>query len=143
MNIWRFPLDKFKLGTPFGIKDAAHPRGHRGDDYNGVREGTRVKAVNDGTVVFSGFSSVLGNVVVVRVKLWFFGYCHLKASTVAVGSKVVSGDTIGLLGNTGSASSGPHLHFTLSLTKQGVFSGKVFSAHKFLTKVIATQEARK
>ena len=141
--MWRLPLDKFKLGTPFGVTDDAHPNGHRGDDYNGVREGTRVKAVNDGTVVFSGFSSVLGNVVVVRVKLWFFGYCHLKTATVAVGAKVASGDTIGLLGNTGSASSGPHLHFTLSLTKQGVFSGKVFSAHKFLTKVIATQEARK
>lgn len=141
---WRYPLDKFKLGSPFGLVDADHPNGHRGDDFNGVKEGTALRAVNDGVIVYSGFSKVLGNIVILRVKLWFFGYCHMKKATLLpVGCKIKSGEILGYLGNTGSASTGPHLHLTLSLTKMGVIAGKVFSPYKFLTKVIATQEAKK
>ena len=55
-------------------------------------------------------------------KVWFIGYCHLqKAPTLKVGDKVNVGDTVGLVGNTGSASSGPHLHATLSRQVKGVF----------------------
>lgn len=40
-------------------------------------------------------------------------YEHLKHGSVRVktGERVASGDVIGLLGNSGSSSSGPHLHF--------------------------------
>jgi Peptidase family M23 len=40
-------------------------------------------------------------------------YEHLKRGTIRVkaGDQVKSGDVIGLLGNSGSSSSGPHLHF--------------------------------
>jgi murein DD-endopeptidase len=40
-------------------------------------------------------------------------YEHLKRGTIRVkaGDRVKSGDVIGLLGNSGSSSSGPHLHF--------------------------------
>lgn len=141
---WRYPLDKFKLGTPFGVKDAAHPNGHRGDDLNGVKENTPLKAVNDGKIVLNVFSKILGNVVVLRVGVRFFGYCHMKsASPLKVGTKVKSGDVVGYLGNTGSASSGPHLHFTLGLNKTAVMFGKVFSPMKFLAKQITLQESVK
>lgn len=137
---WRYPLDKFKLGTAFGVKDAAHPNGHRGDDYNGFPAGTKLRAVNDGTIVLSVYSKVLGNVVVLKVGLRFFGYCHMLAPTnLKIGAQVKSGDVIGLAGTTGSASSGVHLHLTASFTKNGVFAGKVYSAHKFLTKMIAKE----
>lgn len=134
---WRYPLDKFKLGTPFGVKDAAHPNGHRGDDLNGVKEGTPLKAVNDGVIALSVYSKVLGNIVVLRVGIRFFGYCHMqKPTALKIGTAVKSGDVIGYLGNTGSASSGPHLHLTLGLTKSAVIMGKVYSPMKFLTKQI-------
>ena len=135
--MWRYPLDRYQLGTAFGVVDAAHPNGHRGDDFNGVPAGTALKAVNDGTIVAAFYSRVLGNVVVLQVKLWFFGYCHMKTMTpLPIGSKVKAGQVIGQLGNTGTASTGPHLHLTLSLTKTGVVVGKVFSPYKFLTKVM-------
>jgi murein DD-endopeptidase MepM/ murein hydrolase activator NlpD len=43
-------------------------------------------------------------------------YEHLKPGSVRVkvGARVRRGDVIGLLGNTGSSSSGPHLHFHVS-----------------------------
>jgi murein DD-endopeptidase MepM/ murein hydrolase activator NlpD len=134
---WNYPLDKFKLGTAFGVKDALHPNGHRGTDYNGFKAGAKLKAVSDGKIVLNSYSAILGNVVVLKVGLNFFGYCHLQEpSPLKPGTKVLAGDVIGKAGTTGSASSGVHLHLTLGLTKTAVFSGKVFDAHKFLTKKI-------
>lgn len=133
---WNYPLDKFKLGTAFGVKDALHPNGHRGTDYNGFKAGAKLKAVSDGKIVLNAYSKVLGNVVVLKVGLNFFGYCHLvEPSPLIVGTKVKAGDVIGKAGTTG-LSTGVHLHLTLGLTKTAVFSGKVFDAHKYLTKKI-------
>jgi murein DD-endopeptidase MepM/ murein hydrolase activator NlpD len=69
---------------------------------------------------------VLGNVSVLRVmgkdqKLYYVGFCHLKAEGLKVGTKVQEGDTIGFVGNTGSASSGAHLHLTVGETIKSVF----------------------
>lgn len=134
---WNYPVDKFKLGTAFGVKDALHPRGHRGTDYNGFKAGTKLKAVSDGKIAMVAYSAVLGNVVVLKVGVNFFGYCHmLEASPLKPGTVVKAGDVIGKAGTSGSASSGVHLHLTLGLTKMSVFQGKVFDAHKYLTKKI-------
>jgi murein DD-endopeptidase MepM/ murein hydrolase activator NlpD len=54
-------------------------------------------------------------------KLYYVGFCHLKAEGLEVGTKVQEGDTIGFVGNTGSASSGSHLHLTVSKELKGVF----------------------
>lgn len=140
---WRHALDKYKRGPVFGVVDSWHPNGHRGTDYNGFAAGTPLKAVNDGVIVTNKFSSVLGNVVVLQVGKHYFGYCHLdKPSPLKVGSKVVSGQVIGGAGTTGSASSGVHLHLTLSLLKDGVFGGKVYDAHAFIDKMITAQKAK-
>jgi murein DD-endopeptidase MepM/ murein hydrolase activator NlpD len=142
---WRQPLDKVKITCVFGLKDEYHPNGHRGTDYAGVPEGTPVKAVADGmTVVLNkalADSAVLGNVLVLQIGSRFFGYCHLKEqSPLKVGDKVNAGDVVGKLGNTGSASHGAHLHFTLSDTVAGVYSGNVFDAHGFLDEKIAGEK---
>lgn len=141
---WMMPLKgKYKYGPLFGVVDSWHPNGHRGTDYNGFKAGTPLYAVNDGVIVVNKFSSVLGNVVVLQVGKHFFGYCHLdKPSPLKVGTKVKSGTVVGGAGTTGSASSGVHLHFTLSLLKEGVFGGKVYDADAFLKKVIKVQTDR-
>ena len=54
-------------------------------------------------------------------KLWYVGFCHLKAEGLEVGTKVKEGDTIAFVGNSGSASSGSHLHLTISKELKGVF----------------------
>lgn len=142
--MWRLPLDKFNLGPAFGVVDDWHPNGHRGTDYNGFKGGYPARAVNDGVITLNKFSKVLGNIVVLKTGKHYWGYCHLaKPSPLKVGTTVKSGDVIGECGTTGSASSGVHLHFTLSLLPEGVIGGKVFDGHAFLKKAIAKQQTPK
>jgi murein DD-endopeptidase MepM/ murein hydrolase activator NlpD len=125
----RFPFDWKKITGRFGtLSEFRKARGmqpHSGTDW-AMPEGTPIPAIDSGTIVLQQFSKVLGNVSVQRVadkegKLWFVGYCHLAEPGKQVGTKVKEGDVIGKVGNTGSASSGPHLHLTVSKELKGVF----------------------
>ena len=98
---------------------------HSGVDF-AIPQGTPIPAIANGTVVLNQFSKVLGHVLVQRVMgkdglLYFVGYCHLKAEGLKTGTKVKLGEPIGLVGNTGSASTGAHLHMTVSKELKGVF----------------------
>jgi len=138
---FRQPLDKFKRGTKFGAVDDAHPNGHRGDDYNGVPEGTALKAVANGKVAAIMFSKALGNIVVFQVGSRFFGYCHMqKPCKWKVGSVLKSGTIIGFVGNTGTASSGDHLHLTLGDSPLSVIQGEVYSAYDFIADKIEEEK---
>jgi murein DD-endopeptidase MepM/ murein hydrolase activator NlpD len=138
MRTWIHPVKDVHLGSRFGAIDAYHAApGHRGDDYNGFKAGENLLAVSNGKIVLNKWSDVLGNVVVLRVGLLYFGYCHMeKPSTRKVGEVVAVGDVIGHAGNSGSASSGVHLHLTLGWTKLAVFAGKVSSAYNYIAKKI-------
>jgi murein DD-endopeptidase MepM/ murein hydrolase activator NlpD len=140
---WRMPLDgKYAYGPKFGVVDSWHPNGHRGTDYNGFKEGTKLFAVNNGTIVVNKWSDGLGNVVVLKVGGKYFGYCHMvKPSPLKVGTVVKAGDVVGQAGTTGKFSSGTHLHLTLAVTPDGVFAGKVYDADAFLKQKIAEQKA--
>jgi murein DD-endopeptidase MepM/ murein hydrolase activator NlpD len=145
MAKWTHPVKKVKLGSKFGVIDQWHTApGHRGTDYNGFGSGEPVFAVSDGKIALVKFSEVLGNVVVLQVGKLFFGYCHLeKPCALKVGTAVKAGQVIGHAGNTGSASFGVHLHFTLSKVKEGVFYGKVYDAYGFIQKKIADAKKAK
>lgn len=68
----------------------------------------------DGTVVFSGFDPNYGNVIQVQHKNGFLSiYKHNELLLKEVGDRVVAGEAIALVGNTGKLSTGPHLHFEL------------------------------
>lgn len=111
---------------------------HSGTDFAppGSNKGkTVIPAVADGTVKLVQWSDVLGWVLVQSVydvkkkKTAYVGYCHLKAEpTLKVGAKLKEGDAIGIMGTTGSASSGIHLHLTISWAVKGVFG---ITADKF------------
>jgi murein DD-endopeptidase MepM/ murein hydrolase activator NlpD len=146
--MWRQPFPDKMLADHFGSHSPARKKmglgPHRGVDWNGMKKGAPCPAVNDGVIAMNKWSDVLGWVVVLQVGKHFFGYCHLdKQSPLKVGTKVKSGDTVGLAGTSGSASSGVHLHFTLSLKVDGVFYGKVYDAHEFIAKQIAKQDLAK
>lgn len=135
---WMLPFPDKNLGTRFGVVDKAHPNGHRGDDYNGLKVGTKLPAVSDGKIVLVQWSDILGNVAVLEVKRKlvknvYVGYCHMQ-KPAKLGAELKMGETVGFLGNTGSASSGPHLHITGSYLKTGVFAGKVFGIVDFIKK---------
>lgn len=98
---------------------------HSGVDF-AMPQGTPIPAIAKGTVVLNQFSKVLGHVLVQRVmskdgEIWFVGYCHLEFIGVPTGTKVQEGDIIGRVGNSGTASTGAHLHMTVSKELKGVF----------------------
>lgn len=119
----KFITGRFGTLSEFRKKNGMQP--HSGVDW-ARPEGTPIPAIANGTIVLQQWSDVLGNVSVLRVmgkdkKLYYVGFCHLKAEGLAVGTKVKEGETVGLVGNTGSASSGAHLHLTVSKELKGVF----------------------
>ena len=78
-----------------------------------AREGTKVKAVNSGTVVLVRECFLAGNVVVISHGGGIASaYYHLSNASVAEGDTVAQGDTIGLAGATGRTT-GPHLHISV------------------------------
>lgn len=150
---WRlpFPAVADAFGTHSAERKAMGLGPHRGCDYNGCNQagkrvfkfgmGTPLVAVGNGVITLNKWSEVLGWVVELKVGKWFFLYCHMeKQSTLKVGAKVASGETVGFAGSSGSASSGPHLHFCLSLVSGGGITGKVYDAHTFLVKMIAAEK---
>ncbi|HWP82958.1 MAG TPA: M23 family metallopeptidase [Bacteroidota bacterium] len=79
-----------------------------------ARTGTVVNAAADGHVVFAGWTSDDGNVVILSHSNGFVTfYKHNQSVLRSVGEYVKRGEPIALLGNSGRTSSGPHLHFEI------------------------------
>ena len=77
-------------------------------------EGSVVKAAMDGTVIFSGWSDEAGNTIQIQhdgdiVSI----YKHNEKLLKKAGDKVTAGTPIALVGNSGSLTTGAHLHFEL------------------------------
>jgi len=88
---------------------------HPAIDIGGA-EGNPIYAVDAGVVVYSGWSDYgYGYLIVLDHGTgWQSAYSHLSAIAVTCGQSVYQGGYIGALGTTGN-SSGPHLHFELSI----------------------------
>jgi murein DD-endopeptidase MepM/ murein hydrolase activator NlpD len=75
---------------------------------------TPVKAVADGTVVFSEWTVETGYVVIIAHEQQLLSvYKHNASLTKKQGDLVRSGEVIALSGNSGEYTTGPHLHFEL------------------------------
>jgi murein DD-endopeptidase MepM/ murein hydrolase activator NlpD len=100
--------------SPYGWR--VHPvlgtkRFHAGMDL-GVGIGTSIYALADGEVIYSGWMSGYGNVIMVDHGSLVSLYAHNSSLVGQVGQKVKGGQLISYSGNTG-LSSGPHLHFEM------------------------------
>ena len=85
-------------------------RHHNGIDI-AVPEGTPVRSVAAGVVVYAGLRSGYGLTVLVEHDNGMITLCgHNSKLMVAQGETVKKGDTIALAGSTGR-STGPHVHF--------------------------------
>lgn len=120
---------------------------HRGVDFP-QPPGTPITAIADGTVALIEHSTALGWVTVVKHtrpvaeqlrgrKPVFSGYAHQDSPgwRISVGQGVKLGAVIGHVGypgRSGTASTGAHLHLTMSHELRGVFVGEVFDPLKFI-----------
>lgn len=102
------------LGNLFAARGPYYgPLGHRGVDFNGHPVGTSIPSPVAGVVAFVGYFAKLGNGVIVDTGGEYLGFWHLAAaSSLRVGQRVALGQSVGPLGSTGTASSGPHVHIT-------------------------------
>lgn len=113
LPIQRPILVDYRISSGFGIRRDPFTRAlsrHDGVDYV-APTGTPIVATAPGTVVQARYWDAYGLTVDVEHE-WGFStrYAHLKRLLVKVGDTVKTGQTIGLLGNTGR-STGPHLHY--------------------------------
>lgn len=124
----KFITGRFGTLSEFRKKNGMQP--HSGVDW-AMPEGTPIPSIANGTIVLQQWSNVLGNVSVLRVMgkdkvLYYAGFCHLAKPGLEIGTKIKEGEIVGLIGGgkkfpSGSASTGGHLHLTISKELKGVF----------------------
>ncbi len=75
---------------------------------------TPIKAVANGTVIFSEWTAATGYVIIIEHKEGLLSvYKHNGSLSKEQGDIVRSGEVIASVGNTGELTTGPHLHFEL------------------------------
>lgn len=84
---------------------------HKGNDF-ACPTGTPVLSPIQGSAIFSGFTRGGGNTVKVRQGQYEMVFMHNYRNIAQVGDKVVVGQEVAKVGNTGY-STGPHLHFEI------------------------------
>ncbi len=110
--LWPVP-SSHRVSSPFGYRN--HPITHEYSFHRGIdipaSYGSDVVASLSGVVVISRYHGSYGNYVVLSHGNGMRTlYAHLSSRLVSPGETVSRGETIGLIGSTGS-STGNHLHY--------------------------------
>ena len=114
------PLRTLVITSPFGYRTDPFTRKrafHSGIDLRANYE--PAYAITYGEVIHVGYDNRSGLYVTIRHGSITLSYCHLSQSLVTKGTHVRPGTPIAITGNSGSRSTGPHLHLTLKDTKKG------------------------
>ncbi len=112
-----WPTRQTKLSSDFGyrmnpVTGQAHQL-HAGVDVP-VPTGTEVVAVEEGVVTFAGWTESAGFMIsIAHDGGWTTRYAHLSHTRARVGEHVVPGETIAYSGDTGTMTTGAHLHFEI------------------------------
>ncbi|UCD84473.1 MAG: M23 family metallopeptidase [Deltaproteobacteria bacterium] len=111
--IW--PVDGV-VYSKFGWREGNH---HDGIDIS-APEGTPIKAVEAGKVIYSNSLKGYGKLIIIKHEGHYSTvYAHNQANSVKEGDFVEKGQVIGRVGRTGKAS-GYHLHFEVRRNKKPV-----------------------
>lgn len=112
---WRYPLDKMRVTSFFGVHRQVTATPHRGIDL-AAPSGTPVYAVAAGSVVAAGelaeHDGAYGTAVIIDHGGYQTLYAHLQRTGLHPGDVVQPGQVIGKSGASGLAT-GPHLHLEL------------------------------
>ncbi|HNY12291.1 MAG TPA: peptidoglycan DD-metalloendopeptidase family protein [Candidatus Wallbacteria bacterium] len=116
-----WPSTSRRITSKYGTR--VHPVYHVKKFHNGLDigapYGSRIKAAENGVVVYSGWKSYYGRVVIIKHSRDLYTlYAHCSALSVKRGQSIKRGDAIAKVGSSG-LSTGPHLHF--SVQKSGRF----------------------
>ena len=114
------PLRTLVVTSPYGYRTDPFTRKrafHSGIDLRANYE--PAYAITYGEVIHVGYDNRSGLFVTIRHGSITLSYCHLSQSLVTKGTHVRPGTPIAITGNSGSRSTGPHLHLTLKDTKKG------------------------
>ncbi|MGD8778235.1 MAG: M23 family metallopeptidase [Ignavibacteria bacterium] len=110
-------------------KEFQPEKGHMGIDF-GVKTGTPVSAAAGGLVIFSDYVTGYGNTIIIEHRNNYISKYHHCSVLIKKEREVVKqGEVIALSGNSGSKSTGPHLHFELW------FNGKPVNPKKHLINI--------
>lgn len=107
-NVKLFPPLKGEITNAYNIAEK-----HFAVDV-AAEENTPIKAVADGTVIFSGWTTETGFVLILEHLDGLISvYKHNASLAKEQGDFVKTGEVIASVGSTGAFSTGPHLHFEL------------------------------
>lgn len=120
---YQHPTSNPDLADGWGSWAGGRTQAHRGMDYQ-PGAGAAIAAIASGTVSANVWNGALGNVLVIaHPDGMYSGYCHMRErSSLQPGTQVSRGQAIGYVGNTGSATTGPHLHLTVTFTADGTWN---------------------
>lgn len=117
----------YRVTSPFNPR-RYHPtlrrfRAHKGTDY-AIAYGTKIFATADGTVAKVGhqFPGAGHYVVIDHGNNIRTTYMHMSKTIAIEGSKVKQGQVIGLVGQSGGISTGPHVHYQLEINGHAIDS---------------------
>lgn len=107
-DLYFYPPAAGFISRPFNPE-----KGHMGTDYV-LKTGTPVYASASGYVLFSGFTSKDGYMIILsHPKEFVTVYKHCSMLLKKTRDEVVQGEIIVLSGNSGEITTGPHLHFEI------------------------------
>ena len=115
VNNTRLAEELFLIVPAKGIVSQAYDQNNKHFAVDiALEEGTPIKSVANGTIVFAEYTAQTGYVIMVEHDLGMLSvYKHNSILNKEQGDIVAAGEVIAQAGNTGEYSTGWHLHFEL------------------------------
>ncbi|RYE92668.1 MAG: M23 family metallopeptidase, partial [Myxococcales bacterium] len=129
---YQLPFGNPDLADGWGSTCCGRTNPHRGVDF-AQATGTPIPAVADGVVRRNEYNGCLGNALVIEHGDGMFsGYAHMVGAGLPIGTTVKRGDIIGHVGNTGTCTTGPHLHLTMAPGVDGFKGGTTVDPYAYI-----------
>ena len=109
-----YPLDRMVVNSTYGWRrDPFTDKQslHNGMDFHA--RSNEVYAMMEGEVMKVGYDKRSGNYVTIRHGNYTVSYCHLSKALVRKGTIVKPGEVVAITGNTGTRTTGEHLHLSV------------------------------